>query len=82
MNSGTDINQRMFEQEKRFVAAKSGIPTQKSNTSSSHQVAQIVFAKVDIVVGGNERHLGRLTLRFVVQTLAGVKACSVTLSSC
>jgi hypothetical protein len=72
-HADADVDQRVFQQEERFVTTKARIPTQKSEATLRHELAEIVFTEVDVVVRRDERRVRAFPNRRVVQTLARMK---------
>src|SRR5690606_25285169 len=73
-DADADVHQRLVEPEVPLVAAEPGVPAQEAEAAPGHVVGEVVLGEVDLVVGGDQRHLGAGALGGVVEALAGVPA--------
>jgi hypothetical protein len=77
-HSGADVDQRVLEHEERLIAAVAGVPAEKAVAAPREQLAQVVLAEVDVVVGGDEGRLGPGAGRRVVEPLTWPESCPVS----
>ncbi len=81
LHADGNIDQRMFEQELIFRAAKARVPAEETVTAFGKKRPEIVFREIHIVVIGDESHAGPLALWSPVKALTGIGAVPETRGS-